>query len=300
MEEKTVAARAEDEPIDNLAFAALIVGGIAIGCSPIFVRFAEVGPFAAAVWRVGLALPFLYGWMMAERRTVQGRERRGSRISLGIFLPGILFAGDLAFWHLSIMNTTVANATFFANLSALVAAVGAWLFLKERMTVRVAIGLIVAFVGAFCLLGASLDIAPENLWGDIYGIITAFFFGSYMLVVRQYRGRIGPAELMFWSSIVTVIILLLVMVIVGESPWPESWQGWLALVALAIISHAGGQGLIAYALGHLPAALSGLVILVEPVVAALLGWMLLAEVMSPMQLLGGLMVLLGVFAARKN
>ena len=92
------------------AFAALVVGAMAMGISPIFVRLADVGPFASAFWRVALALPALYAWMRLSETAPPAR-----RFSPPVVLAGLAFAGDLLFWHSAILRTSVANATFFAT-----------------------------------------------------------------------------------------------------------------------------------------------------------------------------------------
>ena len=105
----------DEEPRSQpLALPALIVGGIAIGFSPIFVRLSELGPIATGFYRLFLALPLLWLWMRWEGRA--GAQARGSHW-LPLAVPGVLFAGDIFFWHWSITYTTVANATLFANLA---------------------------------------------------------------------------------------------------------------------------------------------------------------------------------------
>lgn len=280
------------------ALPALIAGAVAIGASPVFVRLAEVGPFAAAFWRVALALPLLLLWHAWEEESWRLRIPREQARTL--LLAGVLFAGDLIFWHLAIRHTTVANATLFANFATVVVALGAWLWLGERLTPRLLAGLMLALAGAGLLSGATWRLNPAYLVGDAYGLLTAVFFGSYILAVRFTRANMTAAGLMLWSGIVTAAILFAATLIAGESFWPESLHGWAALIALAWISHAGGQGLIAFALGHLRAGFSSLVVLIEPLAAALLGWLVLAEAISPLQALGGAIILGGVMLARER
>src|SRR4051794_28578954 len=94
------------------AFIALLLGAVAMGASPLFVRLADVGPYASAFWRCALALPFLAIWAAWEKGGLAASVRG---IDRAVILSGVFFAGDLFFWHLSIMATTVANATFFAT-----------------------------------------------------------------------------------------------------------------------------------------------------------------------------------------
>src|SRR5947207_7202984 len=95
-----------------MAFLALLLGATAMGVSPIFVRLADVGPFASAFWRVALALPALYVWMILAERGGAGAGAK-LRFSMPTILAGLAFTGDLLFWHASILKTSVANATFF-------------------------------------------------------------------------------------------------------------------------------------------------------------------------------------------
>ncbi|MGF1457079.1 MAG: DMT family transporter [Alphaproteobacteria bacterium] len=285
-----------------LAFWALLAGAVAIGASPIFVRLSELGPFATAFWRVALALPLLAVWAALadhDRRRDAGPGGVAGDIRT-VLLPGIMFTGDLVFWHLSILNTSVANATLFANFSPVIVTLGAWVLLGERVTRSFLIGLGVAMAGAVLLLGDSFALKPDHLDGDLYGLVTAFFFGSYVLSVRAVRPRISAARLMLGSSFVTAAGLFLVTLIAGEAILPDTARGWTVLLGLAWVSHAGGQGLLAYALGHLPAGLSALVILIEPVAAAVLGWLILTERIGPWQALGGAIVLAGVWAANRS
>lgn len=294
----TLAPRAADS---TLAFVALFVGAIAIGASPIFVRLADVGPFASAFWRIALALPLLLAWMMAEGPPKDPAHRLKGWAAWRPMVPaGLFFAGDLTFWHLSIQNTTVANATLFANFSPVVVTLGAWLILKEPITRAFALGLALAMTGSILLVGSSYQLDPAYVVGDIYGMITALFFGSYVLSVRAVRGRISAAALMFRSGCITAVVLLAIALIMNDPLMPQSLYGWAVLIALAWISHVGGQGLLAYALGHVTATLSSLVILIEPLAAAILGWLILSEAISPLQGLGGLVILAGIYIARRK
>ncbi|HEX2215179.1 MAG TPA: DMT family transporter, partial [Xanthobacteraceae bacterium] len=152
-----VAAPISEQHRSIVAFAALVLGAAAMGASPIFVRLADVGPYASAFWRTFLALPFLYAWARMEG---PGKFRSRGRFSLPVILAGILFAGDLFFWHLAILGTTVANATFLATTAPIWVALGAWLLLSERVGARTLIGLVLCIGGGGALMGQSYGFAP--------------------------------------------------------------------------------------------------------------------------------------------
>jgi drug/metabolite transporter (DMT)-like permease len=277
-----------------VAFGALVVAAIAMGAGPIFVRLADVGPFASAFWRTLLALPLLWVWVVLERRN---SDRPQPKWDWSVVLCGVIFAADLFFWHLSIMLTTVANATFLSTTAPIWVALGAWLLLKEKIGSGVLFGLALCLLGGFALVGQSYHFASERLLGDFYGLVTAIFFGGIMLAVRYARRRYGAGYLAFCSTVVTAIILFVIAFAFEPVLLPSSIRGVAALLALAIISHVGGQGLLSIALGTLPATFSSLVIFIEGIAAAALGWAVLGENIDAIQILGGVLILIGIFVA---
>jgi drug/metabolite transporter (DMT)-like permease len=281
----------------GLAFAALVLGAAAMGVSPLFVRFAaaEVGPFASAFWRVSLALPVLYLWMRLE-----GSSAATPRLfETGAWLAGLAFAGDLFFWHLAILATTVANATFFATTAPVFVVLVTALILRRPVPRAVLIGLALCLAGGGALIGESLEVDPGRGLGDLYGIVTAVFFALYFLAVSRARRVAGAGRVTFALSVVTAAILLVVALVLDRGRfWPQSGETWAALLALGLISHAGGQGLLSIALGRLPAVFSSLVIFLEAIVAAIAGWMVLGEALGPAQYVGGALILIGIWIAR--
>jgi drug/metabolite transporter (DMT)-like permease len=105
---------------------------------------------------------------------------------------------------------------------------------------------------------------------------------------------------MAWSTAITALCILPVALASGESFFAHSARGWWVLIGLALLPQAVGQSLIAYALAHLPATFSSVGLLLEPVVAALLAWLLLHETMSALQLTGSASVLGGIFLAHRG
>lgn len=272
------------------------MGAVAMGASPIFVRLTDVGPQASAFWRTALALPVLWLWMRFEER--DPRTRLPLRFDRSILLVGACFAGDLFFWHLAILNTTVANATFFAVTAPVFVVAGAFLFLRERSGLPMVAGLLLCLAGGGALIGQSYQVDPARLAGDFYGIVTAFFFGAYVLAVRHARGLHRAARLMFLSTAVTAVFLLAAALAIPQQILPQTAESVWALLALAFVSQAGGQGLLTIALGTLPATFSSLVIFLEAIAAAALGWLVLGEKLTLVQSLGGLLILCGIFIAR--
>jgi drug/metabolite transporter (DMT)-like permease len=284
------------------AFAALCAGAVAMGISPVFVRFAsaDVGPFASAFWRVALALPVLYAWMRVDEA---GRGRAARSFTPATLFAGFAFAGDLFFWHLSILGTTVANATFFATTAPIFVVLVSWVVLGRRASRETLVGLGLCVAGGVALIGQSLRVDPDRVVGDLYGVATAVFFALYFLGVERARARgEGAARVTFELTLVTAGVLLVVSLaanlLAGHGFLPHTPKAIGALVAMALISHAGGQGLLAVALGRLPATFSSLVIFLEAIAGAAFGWIIIGEALTPVQMLGGALILVGIWWAR--
>jgi len=282
----------------GLPLFALFAGAICIALSPIWVRVSEVGPTASAFWRVALAVPLLWALFSFSSK---GRKTLDKSQFIPLLAAGIAFAGDLAFWHWSIQYTSVANSTLLANLASIFVTLAAWLLWKQRPSGVFVAGLAAALVGTGLLVRASLGFSPTALLGDALGVVTALFYAWYLLSVKGLRDR-GAAtlQLMAVTTSVTAAILLPVALASGEALLAPSGAGWLKLLGLAWISHAAGQGLIAYALAHLPAAFSAVGLLLQPVMAAAFAWLLLAEPVSALQGLGGAVVLAGIYLAHRG
>ncbi len=285
------------------AFAALLLGAVAMGASPVFVRFAsaDVGPFASAFWRVLIALPVLYVWMRldeAKRPPLPGYKPFG----LLPVLAGLAFTGDLFFWHLAVLNTTVVNATFFATMTPVFVILVTWLFLRQKVAVASVVGLAICIGGGVVLIGQTLSVDSSRLTGDIFGLCTAFFFSLYFLAIGKARQTIGAARLTFELTVVTATALCAIAVahsfFAGSRFIPHTLQGSLALLAMALVSQVGGQGLLAVSLGRLPPVFSSLVIFLEAIAAALFGVLFLNEELTLLQLFGGALILAGIWVAR--
>jgi drug/metabolite transporter (DMT)-like permease len=280
------------------ALVALFAGATCIALSPIWVRVSDVGPTVSAFWRVALAVPLL--WAVAALLP-QRAARADRRQRWLLAAAGLAFAGDLAFWHWSIQATSVANATLLANLASIFVTLAAWLLWRQRPSAQFLVGLALSLAGVALLVRASLGFSSSALLGDAFGVITAMFYAWYLLTVKRLRD-LGAAtlRLMAVTTTLTAVVLLPVALASGEVLLPSSAGGWLVLLGLAWVTHAGGQGLIAYALAHLPAAFSSVGLLLQPVMAAAFAWMLLGEPLVALQFAGGAVVLAAIYLARRG
>mgnify|MGYP001173232899 CR=1 FL=1 len=285
-----------------IALCALVLGAWFAGASTLFVRLSELGPIATAFQRVFLSVPALFvlvAWRPDSRPDGSGQPADAREFAI-LALAGAFFAGDLIFWHLAIMNTTVANATLLATMSPIYVTVGMFALFGERPSGRFLAGMALAIFGAALLISGTVAFSPERVFGDVCGIVTGFFFAGYMITVGRLRNRLTTAAVMFWSTVVTAFILLPVAWLWEGKLAAATLYGWAVLVALALVSHVGGQGLIAYALAHLPTAFSSLTMVLEVFAAAFLGWVFLSEPLGLWQWAGAAVIIAGLVVARRG
>jgi drug/metabolite transporter (DMT)-like permease len=290
-----------DSSSSRFAFAALLAGATGIGFAPVLVRLSEIGPSATAFFRILFALPLLWGWLGIEREKSPSARRPVNRNDyLWLVSAGLFFTGDLAVWHWSLQFTSVANSTLLTNFAPIFVTLGARFLFAEHISRGFVLGMLLALGGAVMLVGASFNLNARHLLGDLLAIGTALFYAGYLLAVKHLRHSFSSATIMAWSGLVSCPALLLIAVCSGENLLPASAGGWWVLIALALISHVGGQTLIAYAFGHLPASFSSVSLLLQPVVAAAVAWLVLHEPLSFPQGLGGLVVLAGITLASQR
>lgn len=274
------------------ALGLLILCAAVLGLAPILVRLTETGPAAAGFWRFFLSLPLLA--LLCARPRGGGIGRPGG----WMVLAGAFFALDLSFWHYGIVMTSVANATVLCNLTPVVVTLVGWVVFKEtpRRLFMLALGL--ALGGAFAMAaGADGAQGANPLLGDLFSLSVALWYAGYFLAVKAARATAGAMRITFWATAVGVAPLLLVSLALGERIVPAGAGGWAACAGLAVM-HVFGQGGVAWALGRLPASLTAVTVLIQPVTAGLLGWWIFGETLTPAQALGGGLVLAGVVLAQ--
>ena len=273
------------------ALAVLVLGACIIGLAAILVRLSDAGPAATGFWRLVFATPLLA--LMTSRT-----GGFGGAPSKWALLAGLFFALDLGFWHYGIRYTSVANATVLTNLTPVVVTAFAWIFLRQRPRALFLVAVAAAVGGASMMAIEKTGGTPLNQpLGDALSLITAFWYALYFLSITEGRKREGASRLMFWAGLAGAPLLLAAAALLGEQLVPLTPGGWAACVGLGLM-HVAGQGSIAWAMGRLPTPTASVVVLVQPVVAAGLGYVLFAEALGPLQALGATVTLGGVILAQ--
>jgi drug/metabolite transporter (DMT)-like permease len=277
-----------------IAFAALVVANVALAFGPWFVRATEVGPVAAGFWRLTLAVPFL-----AVLAVQQGARpiRLGWTLWAGLLAGGVCFAADLGTWHLGILRTTLANATLFGNVATLIFPIYGFLIARSWPTRMQGFALALAAAGGALLLGQSYQLDAKNLAGDLFCLLAGLLYTVYFILMARARATLAPVSALTLSTLAGIAPLLLFALAMGERVLPAHWG---PLIGLALCSQVIGQGLMIYALGRFTPLVIGIALLIQPVVAGLVGWLVYGERLGTADLAGVVMVAVALVLVRQG
>jgi drug/metabolite transporter (DMT)-like permease len=268
----------------GLAFPALILANLFLAAGPWMVRLADVGPVAAGFWRLALALPFLA--FLAWRQGRGGPSPPWALIAL-VALGGIFFAADLAAWHEGILRTNLANATLFGNFASFLFAIYGFVLVKALPRAGQLLALLLAAVGTALLLGNSYEVSRAHFTGDLLALLAGLFYTFYLIAVDRARRSMKPWPVLAFATAGGALPLLILALALGEQVMPRDWT---PVILLSISSQLIGQGLLVYAMGHLPPLVVGLCFLTQPIASAAIGWAAYDERLSAGDGIGALLI----------
>ena len=261
-----------------------VLGALTIAFSAIFVSLAAVSPATAAIFRCAYALPplLLLAWL--ERRRFGGRAEGQRRLA---WIAGVFFAVDLVLWHHAIEEVGAGLATVLGNTQVVIVPIAAWLFLGERPGGRVAASVPLVLIGVVLISGVLGDEAfgRNPALGVLFGIGTGIAYAGFLLVQRRANADPRrPAGPLFDATLSAAIVSLLIGLPLGEVDLVPTWPAHFWLILLALSVQVGGWLLISISLPRLPAAVTSVVLTIQPVGSVVLGIWILNEAPSELQL----------------
>jgi drug/metabolite transporter (DMT)-like permease len=271
-----------------------VAGAVCIAFSGILVRLADVEPSTAAFYRCLYALPPLAAIAFWERRRY---GPRGSRLRILAWIAGLFFAADLILWHHSIALVGAGLATVLGNVQVVLVPLAAWVLLRERPSGRVVAAVPIVLFGVVLISG----VVGEGAYGDdpalgvLFGVLTGISYALFLLILRQGNSDIRrPAGPLFDATASGALFSAIGGIAVGDIDWLPDLEAQAWLVLLALSSQVLGWLLISVSLPRLPALLTSIVLMLQPVSAVFLAALLLSEAPSSVQLLGVAIVIAGV------
>ena len=286
---------------DWLAAIALGIALLGIATASILIAIAstELTPNAITCNRLLIASLVFYIWNVFKTSGVDGDETSPYTVR-AIFLlliAGISFAISLSLWAWSLTQTSIANSTLLNNMMPIFTTIGGWLIFRQRFSLRFLMGMIVAILGAIAIGIEDLQVADSNLLGDSAALIAAMFSAISILTIEQLRVQFSTAIVMQWTSLAGGLFMLPLVLFGSGQLLPISNIGWLAIVALGLISQAMGQGLLTYSLAKFPSSFVAVSMLAIPVIAAILALVIFSEQLSLFNWLAFAVVLSGIYLA---
>jgi drug/metabolite transporter (DMT)-like permease len=279
-------------------YGALLIAIAGIAWSAIFIRWAAVPGPTSAFYRVFIASLVLVPWCLTRQIAGSTKAQGLTRHSLWLALGGGIFFGlDLALYNTAVMRTTATTATLLGNNSPIVVGIGSWLFFKRKPQRRFWIGLTLALAGCAGVMvsGVGKGSTGGDLVGDLMALGAAVFFAGYLLTTERVREEMDTLTFSTIAVVASVLTILVVCLLLGTPLSGFTTKTWAALLGLGLISQLGAYLGLAYALGQLPATITSVGLLLQVPLTAILAVPLLGEPLTLPYLIGGVLVLTGIY-----
>jgi drug/metabolite transporter (DMT)-like permease len=294
------------------AYLALIAAIAGIAWSAILVRWAGVPGSSSAFYRVLVAGLVLIPWrllsgsgnkgdshLFSQEKGTGSPDRRPYWIAVA---GGVFFALDIALWNTSVMHTGAAVASILGNNTPIFVGILTWLVLHRPPRRSFWIGLSLSLAGCLTIMlgPAHAGSAPITVYGNLLAIGGSLFFAAYLVTTERVRRSMDTLTFNTLAIAGSIGTLLAVCLIFRLPLWGYSPRAWAALIALGLVSQLAAYYALVYALGHLPATLTSVGLLAQVPCTAFLAWLLLGEPLTPLQIAGGAIVLVGIYVVNRG
>lgn len=270
-----------------LAVCFLATGGI-------FARLSTIPPMNTAFYRVFLAIPILFIIVRKKLKFVEKKD------VLLILFGGVFFGVDLALWFLSFNYTSLANANLLANLTSFTIIPVSHFLFKEKIPKKFLLSVVITIVGVTILLNGKANPTQGNFYGDFIAFIASFFYAIFTLSVYRARDRVDPMTVIFIASFSTALTIFIFMLFTEGFHVPKTFASLWPILGVSLISQVIGQGLMSYSLGKVRASLTSVIVLLQPVVAALLSFIVFREKLTLIEVIGIIITSVGIYYAKKT
>ncbi len=296
---KLLASQAEGKP---LPLVALLAGVLAISWSAIFVRWAQMPGVASAFYRLLIASVSL--WLMwLIRKPGQSLPRlslpRGTSLWLAL-LGGAFFAGDVACYNVAVLRTTAGGATFLGNNAPVLLGMFTWIATRKLPSARLGAALTVGSLGGWLIVWVDHLHTPARTGGDGFALLACLFFALYLFATARVREQVDALTLATLSATSSAVCVLLFALVRHTPLGVPGWSSLASLVGLGLVCQCAGYLCVTYALGHLPATSSSVVLLAVAPLSAALAWLCFREPMAWTQWAVGGLILTAVWLARQK
>lgn len=261
----------------------------------ILVKISEVSPIMLGFYRIFLALPIFALFSISKKGFCLPQKRD----LLFMILSGVFFGLDLLFFNLALRNTSVANVNLISSLACFVLVPIGLIFFGEKLRLFFVLGALIAIVGVFVLINGKNALSVANPFGDMLAFLSMVSYSGFLALIYNLRRKYETLQIMFFSGLGAGGFLLIAGSVIEGFSLPSDSKQWLIVALIALFGQVLGQGFFGYIMGKISAQLSSLLLLFSPVIAALMGYVILGEYISAMEILGIFIILFGVFLAQR-
>ncbi len=267
----------------------LLIGIICISFSPIFVRLGDASPLVSAFYRIFLA------WVVLAPYAIIGKKLKISRKDLLIaLLGGVIFAGDIAVWNMSLMKISATVSTLVANLAPVWVGLLSYLILHKKSGRNFWIGTAVSIVGMITLVGFNKIIQLQFNIGFVYALIASFFYAVYIMITKGVLRNISTVTFMYYNMLGASIFMLAICSFRHDNLLHFSTPTWFCLIGVGLICQLTGWITINYAINHLEATKVSIALLSQTVIAGFWAMLFLGEKLELNEIVGSVIVLGGI------
>ena len=278
-----------------LAYLALVLGIIFLSISPLFVRWADAPGIVTSFFRMTTVVIITGLIFLIGKKPVAG-QGLPRKLWLLPILGGVFSGIDHTLWSTSIETTYVANATLLNYIAPLWVGLIAIFILREKYKGYFWVGMAFVLSGAWIISGVNFsDLSTFSVRGEGFAILSSVFYAGYFILSQRSRKHFSVMSYLLISSIAAMVVLFIIIIITGHTVFGYSGQTYLLFLLAGVISQFGGYYCINYALGEIPASIVSALLILQPVLTALLADRFVGEPIGVGQLLGGGLVLAGVY-----
>lgn len=286
------------QSLDSRAVLVLVVGVASVSTAAIFIRLADAPPLVIAAYRLlfasALVVPAAWLWSRRELRAMSRGDVRRTVVS------GLFLALHFALWITSLEHTSVASSVVLVTTTPLWVSLAAPFVLGEKVPRAMYGGIAAALLGVLVIARGDVAIGREALLGDVLALGGALAAAAYFLVGRGVRHRVPLLPYVSIAYGTAAVVLACAAVLSGAAMTGYSSETWSYLIAMAIVPQILGHSSFNWALARLSAPFVAATVLGESVGSTVLAWLVLNEAPPATTVVGGALILVGLFVAART
>jgi len=279
-------------------YITLFIGVLSVSFAAIFIRLADAPPLVIATYRLAIASVILIP--IASIKSRQSLKKLSRRDILLILLSSVFVALHFGLWITSLSYTSIASSVVLVTAHPAFVAVISYLLWHERLDKLTTGGIAVALIGIILINYGGFTFGPQVILGDLLALIAGFAMGAYLIIGRQLKSRIDILSYLTILYTCSAVILLVATFVLGYSLFGYSTTTYVMLILLALIPQLIGHSSLNLAVRLMPVIFVSAAILGEPVGATILGYFILDETPTLNEIIGGLLILGGIFLVMRR